>query len=829
MSPDKLEWEFGRFKIWCGNLGALQSGKSSLDSRLRESTVMCTNVLRHLARLNQTLIKSTEVTSGARLPLEKLPKPEDSSSESSSEESESDDELLNELGLHLVTIKEILNDLYMLSFRIRNSSTRPTSALRIKLFSDIDSETGIDKFAAYTEFDKRHIEDSLLQFRRDAAKAMERKPSEVARITDADQFLIDRLVATVNMRRKVLRYWQLHAKKIGEMPDEVKVVTQSMIEKWGKRVQSVEPSVTERTMLSKTEATKYDKRLDGMLEVQSIISYASIAVDVHSNDVELPPPPSAASSGTEFLCPYCGIVCPARHGEHRAWRAHILQDLQPYICTYNECEDRDRLFNSRTAWLEHERLGHRRVWLCFEHTEPKFWSKVALQHHLESEHGNNITETQIQDLVEVSELSVEDTRTACPFCLLEGPFPKGFKNHMAFHMWKFAAFSVPRDISTHIEDDIDANDNQSGRAQGLSSRDSLVSGPIQFDSRPPSIAASDADKQAFQSPALSLSYEKSLGEDESDEPPAVPLECSPSPVSIVSIPVGMKTSSPESSHNSRDDEQSSIRGRSRYLEAEKLKDSCAALRSKELKRASLPDQEKAGVDSHLTNRLPMVRNKAGELVHPALRKSSARPSSGLPGTPAYAKAVHFDSHLEHLRDFLQVDNPIAVSAGSSPVENYESVNEFAFGFDESRTHLSSPPHEWEIHIANFLPDSEARGALPVFVERVFMSPDNETLIGVVAVQNLVDHQSVFARFTLDYWKTTSEVVAEYNGGNQQKREDEYIRFNFLIRLADQVNLENKTLFFCIRYVVNDQEFWDNNDSLNYQVDFVKKTKPQDDK
>ncbi|XTI84220.1 hypothetical protein V2W45_1366184 [Cenococcum geophilum] len=531
MPPDKLEWELGRFKIWCGNLGALQSGRSSLDSRLRESTVMRTNLLKHLARLDQTLIKSTEVASGARLPLEKLLKPEDSSDDSSSEESEDGDEP-RELVLHMGTIKEILSDLYMLSFRIRNSSTRPTSTLRIKLYSEVDDETGIDKFAAYTEFDKRHVEDSLLQLRRDAAKEMKRKPSEVAQITDSDQYLINRLVATMNKRRKVLRYWQRHMKKMAEMPREVEEVMkpqpmsklqpanierQSMMQKPGKQDQFIAPSVTEKTMLSKTEATRFDKRLDDMLEIQSVISYASTTVDVHGNDVDLPAPPTAASKGSEFLCPYCGIVCPARHGRDRAWRAHILQDLQPYICTYEKCEERDHLFSSRIAWLEHERLSHRRTWQCFEHAESKFWSKAALQHHLESEHGNDITETQIQNLVEVSELSVAETRITCPFCLLGAPFRKGFENHMAFHMQMFAAFSVSRDNLTHDNDDVDANENKSSRAEGLGSQDSRVSGPLQFDSQPPSNAASNADEQAFQSPPSSIWDEQCQSDPETQE------------------------------------------------------------------------------------------------------------------------------------------------------------------------------------------------------------------------------------------------------------------------------------------------------------------------
>lgn len=87
-----------------------------------------------------------------------------------------------------------------------------------------------------------------------------------------------------------------------------------------------------------------------------------------------------------------------------------------------------------------------------------------------------------------------------------------------------------------------------------------------------------------------------------------------------------------------------------------------------------------------------------------------------------------------------------------------------------------------------------------------------------------------ARFTLDYWKTTSEVVAEYSNDVRRKQQaDGYDRFNFSIKLADLANLEAKTMFFCVKYVVNGVEYWDNNNSTNFQVDFKKKPKPQNGK
>jgi hypothetical protein len=218
----------------------------------------------------------------------------------------------------------------------------------------------------------------------------------------------------------------------------------------------------------------------------------------------------------------------------------------------------------------------------------------------------------------------------------------------------------------------------------------------------------------------------------------------------------------------------------------------------------------------------MVRKKSGELVRPALRLPSRRRPSSAPGTPTYAKAVHFDSHLEHVRHFLQVDRPLAVSAGSSPVDTYDSDVEYPFSGDERPTDRN-PQFEWELVITNFPVDTPARKAQFVRLEKIWLSADQKSLIGSVAVANLAFHKFVACRFTLDYWKTTSEVAAEYvceiRPVETPFGQD---RFQFSIKLSDMANLELKTLYFCIRYAVNGQEHWDNNYGTNFQVDFRKK-------
>ena len=50
-----LEDEIGRFRIWAGNMGALQRGHSSLDYRLRDADLLHENILKLLKELKGTL------------------------------------------------------------------------------------------------------------------------------------------------------------------------------------------------------------------------------------------------------------------------------------------------------------------------------------------------------------------------------------------------------------------------------------------------------------------------------------------------------------------------------------------------------------------------------------------------------------------------------------------------------------------------------------------------------------------------------------------------------------------------------------------------------
>ncbi|KAJ6437504.1 protein phosphatase regulator [Purpureocillium lavendulum] len=216
----------------------------------------------------------------------------------------------------------------------------------------------------------------------------------------------------------------------------------------------------------------------------------------------------------------------------------------------------------------------------------------------------------------------------------------------------------------------------------------------------------------------------------------------------------------------------------------------------------------------------IVRKLSGEIVRPALRTPAAGRSSGMPVIPALAKAVRFNSHIGHIRYFSQGDGPLPFSAGPSLAVGYERRNIEYRSPGNGEQDSESPPFEWQLVTANFPADLHPPRTVPVMLEAVWLSNDEKSLRGSIAVANIAFHKHVACHFTLDHWKTVSDVCAEYSGEPRRWQTPiGYDCFTFTIKLSDIANLESKTLLFCILYTVNDQEFWDNNYASNFQVNF----------
>lgn len=252
------------------------------------------------------------------------------------------------------------------------------------------------------------------------------------------------------------------------------------------RNQDAPSQKTGKTLLSGTEATQHHQSLDEIVDTKSVTSYAVTVKDLHGKGVDLPAPPRAADSEKDFECPYCYIICPARYGRGRAWRTHLLQDLQPYLCTYPDCDSSEQLFRSRREWVDHE-ATHRKAWRCPEHPNAIYKSSVGLEDHFQREHADAFPESQLSTIVKVGETTTLDARKTCPICSAPADIDGlgDFHNHIANHLERFATFALPNGR----EDDSDGASSAAsrGRSESSDSRDmSDLSLPIDDADKPDS-------------------------------------------------------------------------------------------------------------------------------------------------------------------------------------------------------------------------------------------------------------------------------------------------------------------------------------------------------
>ncbi|KAI4830912.1 hypothetical protein KUCAC02_002513 [Chaenocephalus aceratus] len=113
------------------------------------------------------------------------------------------------------------------------------------------------------------------------------------------------------------------------------------------------------------------------------------------------------------------------------------------------------------------------------------------------------------------------------------------------------------------------------------------------------------------------------------------------------------------------------------------------------------------------------------------------------------------------------------------------------------------------------------GTLPEFELRVrevkvlleTVETDEYNLSGVVRVLNMAFEKSVSLRYSLNNWITFMDSLASYVPNSTNGDTD---KFRFKIIMPTYLD-NGGTFQFAIKYCVGGQEFWDNNNGINYKV------------
>ncbi|KAK6517407.1 hypothetical protein TWF281_004064 [Arthrobotrys megalospora] len=487
-----LSAEADRFGLWAVSLGLFVPGHGSLDYRVRGAENIKNMLEKFLDTLKSSLVEVVEYFA---------PEDEEAPMDDSAvclSDSDSDDEWSDSANRDPASDMEVLLDgvrdpidrLYKLSVWIRNPTSRFSSAKMLS-HKQIDPETGTDLLEVFKSFDLNHIESVFSQYRKsktreeasgDIGRDHDEKPRSPERspyedetlINSSESFLVHRLALANRQRRQQFSYWRRHRDKLALHTTGVdghRIGYHNPISKNvsgpGHHHDHAAHKTPAINPLSITTATRLNipqhMAMKDSLSVLSVSRYAPSNWRPGNEKLDFPAAPRHPPEQKFFECPYCFTLCPRATLETEAWKAHLIHDIRPYVCTYSDCKTPNQLYDTRRDWLQHEGSTHRRVFHCPKHPEQVFLSLPDYHEHINDGHlstdGNIPTSLIIQS--NESTLTVPDR--PCPICLVSIESMEGLQKHIALHLERFAIFSLPRDI--YDGNDIDSNDPNVNREE----------------------------------------------------------------------------------------------------------------------------------------------------------------------------------------------------------------------------------------------------------------------------------------------------------------------------------------------------------------------------
>ena len=138
-------------------------------------------------------------------------------------------------------------------------------------------------------------------------------------------------------------------------------------------------------------------------------------------------------------------------------RKHVFRDLRPYVCTYEDCLNAEKLYVTRHDWIYHEGQLHQRSWICGNHCNRKFPTPQLLKEHMLDRHSGTFAESQLPILIDMCGRPADpDERASCPLCGVEQTL-RALRTHVASHLEDLALFVLPLETDDY---ETDANSHQ---------------------------------------------------------------------------------------------------------------------------------------------------------------------------------------------------------------------------------------------------------------------------------------------------------------------------------------------------------------------------------
>ncbi|EWG41493.1 hypothetical protein FVEG_03599 [Fusarium verticillioides 7600] len=419
----KLQNELGRFKVWSGNIGAHQKGRSSLDHRLRDASNIRDQVVELLEDLKESL-KDGQLT-----PWDQDLSPAEFPNDDSDDEPLSVDASgPSELSQIFAAIVEDINCLFRLSVSIHNPS--PHDRFKKACLTDT---------SGYEPFDVQHV-----------CNKLSKAPKPIA----------ERLGKAISRRRQYFKYRELHHDKLASGLD---------LDDQDQMQSTVASSLPNKLNVSQPISLEEDG--DDVSDAgRSQTSWATSAANPERR--KIPALPAEAENGP-FECPFCFMMVSVSSRNH--WKKHGFSDLFPYICVELGCPAPDQDFQRRHQWAGHVMKYHWKTWTCKLGCQEIFVSLQDMKHHLAQKHSETTELTHLASLTTMCERpKLENESADCPLCGERQSSFKQYQRHVGRHQEDLALFALPH-LPGGFDEKDDELDSESEGKDGLESesRDEL--------------------------------------------------------------------------------------------------------------------------------------------------------------------------------------------------------------------------------------------------------------------------------------------------------------------------------------------------------------------
>ncbi|KAL2673791.1 hypothetical protein Neosp_012235 [[Neocosmospora] mangrovei] len=162
----------------------------------------------------------------------------------------------------------------------------------------------------------------------------------------------------------------------------------------------------------------------------------------------------------EITCPYCLYALPAAEVfNERKWQNHVKNDLDPYVCLFEDCDQPDVLYIHSDEWLGHLHQ-HGKVWRCPSHREMGPFSTLEeYMRHMREVHDTKLSDRQLRVVANRNSRKATKLFQSCPLCGREESEVEGrLEDHLAGHLRSLALKSLPS-YQDEIPDDVEDGNN----------------------------------------------------------------------------------------------------------------------------------------------------------------------------------------------------------------------------------------------------------------------------------------------------------------------------------------------------------------------------------